>query len=262
MAGSLTQTKRGTSSGSNPLAVSFDSTPAAATMVEVLVGYRQDGTGGRTIAASDNQGNTYAVRVNPPSTAAFVRTATILSAYNVSSSGTFTVTITPSGTLSGNFFVEIREWAGLETSNTLDATATGMNTNAAPTTASSGTLSQADEVASCVLMRSGSNTTTAGSGWTETADEGSASFEHRVLAATTAIVGDWALGGSETWAVCLATYKAAAGGGGGRTTRNTRSHPLGVGAGINFRVGGRAMGPNLILPDKRLWLPDHYKRAA
>jgi hypothetical protein len=35
----------------------------------------------------------------------------------------------------------------------------------------------------------------------------------------------------------VATFKAA-GGGGGRTTKNTRSHPLGIAAGISWRVAG------------------------
>lgn len=48
-------------------------------------------------------------------------------------------------------------------------------------------------------------------------------------------VMSWSHAGNETRALGAVAFKEAAGGGGGRTTKNTRSHPLGMEVGMNFQ---------------------------
>lgn len=194
--------------------LTFDSPTTSGHLIEVTVVLRQDATGGRTIAVTDSQGNTYSTAVTSGPSTAFSRQTIKFYVANCVGGASHQITVTPSGTVTLAFLID--EWSGLETTSPLDKTATGSNTGTSVTTGSTGTLAQADELVTCGVGTPGvAHTLTPGSGWTaDPATATGVSNEYKVVSATTAVSGVATLGASITWNAALATYKIAVGGGG------------------------------------------------
>lgn len=156
---------------------------------------------------------------------------------------------TPTVSFTGGFdnfeHMAIAEYSDMATSTPLDKTASAIDT-VDQTDYSSGTTAttaQADELLIGVCGNDSTRTSVPDAGWTERY-EGSAnsrvlSFCDRIVSATGAyeMSGDWS--GGCNWAICIATFKAAAGGGGGITGPLVGpGHLLGSGP----LVGGRLLG--------------------
>lgn len=165
---------------------------------------------------TDTAGNTYVIDVSKrhtTDTARYIAIASCLNAIAMAAGGTITWTTT--GSVSGIKGVTAATVSGVAASSALDKTSTNDGSSTTWSTGSSGTLSQADEIAfglAFSLQSATSNTPDAG--WTELADFSPQSgrrlvLEHQVVSATTALNAGGTVGNA-VWVGALATYKAAA----------------------------------------------------
>lgn len=188
--------------------------------------------------ATDNQsGNTYTTQVSRDAAFNFGESA-IISGTVVGSAGTFTITLHNHGTGAFANIANCQEWSGI-TSVTADKTTSATGSSAAPSTGTTATTTQNEELLVGVTVANSNQSWTANSGgsnpssgWTMPINEtDSATFQagaavYRTVNATGAYVHVWADTTSDNWSGVIATFKGAAGGGGG--TPPTRSL-LGVG---------------------------------
>jgi hypothetical protein len=111
----------------------------------------------------------------------------------------------------------VMEWSGLLTSSVVDKAPAGVNGSGTSwSSGSTGTLSQASELAVGVVCGQGSGSlTTPGSPWTELAvlSNGNADLAvgYQVVSATTALTYNGTISVSETYGTCIATLEAATG---------------------------------------------------
>lgn len=193
--------------------LSFSSPVSSGNLIVVRVGFRIGSTSPITVTVSDNAGNSYAQAV-APGTGTFVYTTTIVYAKNVTG-GSITVTVALSAAVTNNWSAAITEVSGCDTAAPRDKTAKSDNgfSNSA-STGSTGTLTQANEIALSCLLLGSVVTPTEGGGFTRGASNTQAFTGYDVVAATTALNATWSLSGSTSWAASVATFIAAAGGGG------------------------------------------------
>lgn len=210
----------------------FTSTPTAGNLI-VVTCTSYDFNGTISLAASDNQGNSYSVDASSSQGNTDNKViASIHHASNVSASGTFTITCTPSA--SDYIVMAGYEIAGASTTSTLDQIAQKTNFGAGQaqtSITSDGATTVADEI---IVVSNGlaTNTTpTAGTNYTllETRVSVTANVvafvdEYRIVSATgsqTATINySPSISGN---AMVMATYKiAGAAGGGGGATDNPR----------------------------------------
>ncbi len=139
----------------------------------------------------------------------------------------------------------IAEYSGAATSSALDKTDSNLQepgttgtddvTSTAQTTTTNNQL-----IFGCLLIMAGADTAiTAGTNFTLRADTDNAAqiaIEDRILATAGSVAATFTIGGSQNTLAAMATFKEP-GGGGGRTTKNTRSAPLGMEVGMNWRGG-------------------------
>lgn len=216
MAGAHVQTTSGSDSGSAGGAfnlTAFGTATTSGNLIEVTVGFRP-ANAGESVTVSDNKGNTY-VRavVCPASPASFDFVVEKWYAKNIVGGSSHQVTVTQSG--SNNTAVAFaEEISGLDTSAPLDKTAIGTTFASSVTTASTGTLSQADEFATTGCYAQGANDPTVGGAFTSLGagvSVGSNNYvesAYLVVSATTALTATWTTSGSATLSAVIVTYKA------------------------------------------------------
>jgi hypothetical protein len=155
--------------------------------------------------------------------------------------GDTSIVITLTGGSGGSTSVQAyaMEFSGLATGSVLDKAPAGQNGSSASwTSGSTGTLSQASEVAIGVIFTDNTGTlTTPGSPWTEltqlSASGGKLGVGYQVVSATTALTYSGTVSSSSDYGCCVITLKAAAGTSVSlQTATNTiAAHTLGVSAG-------------------------------
>jgi hypothetical protein len=203
----------GASTGSDG-SLTFGVTAAVAAGSSVVIAVDLVRNASTGLGATDSKGNTYTVNVTKFGTSDLL--GAILSAHNVAAlttSDTITVTYP-------NAFYEKRVQAysvtGLAASSTLDKTASNNANSSAWSSGSTGTLSQADEIAFAFGVLGTTAASNPDAGWTELFDFSNTSlnrlvFQYQIVSATTALNGGGSFaGGSVPWAGMIATYKAAA----------------------------------------------------
>lgn len=208
MAAAVVQSKLSTA---NQASMTFASTPAAGNTV-VVIGWTWLAT---QTAPTDNKSNTYNAAVQEANSNGREGVA-IWYAYNITSSATFTVN------RPGNaVYWQAVEVSGLLTTDPLDTTQSDNTGGSTPTTGTTATLSQADEIAFFVQSTSsGDQTSSTVSAGTEIQEvlgqvDQAGESDYQIVAATTALTRTWTIvGGSVTDSTgAIATFKAAGGGG-------------------------------------------------
>jgi hypothetical protein len=199
------QGKKNQSGWANSLAATFDSTPGAGTLIVVFAA----GSNTATLSCADNKGNTYASAVGGGASAIFY-------AYNVTSSATFTVTVSASAY--GSMDIYLMEWSGFGTSDPKDQTGSGTGswgTGPWTVTLSSAT-TQNDEliVALADAMATARTWTYDNANYTERLNEGSSSYcpSHgvsRIVTSTSAYAHQWSSNVSTAPQLLIASFKGA-----------------------------------------------------
>ena len=200
-------------------AASFASNPAAGNLIVVSInGWRSGVFNMSTTGVTDNQGNTYTRIIQ--STNQGSGTASIFYAYNVASSGTFTITVDPDST--GNYLSWVAyNISGATTADPLDKSATDNGVGLSATSGSTGTLSQANEFVTASMTKNGANANVVEVTvplWITDAQIDSNAVHQptminsKIVGATTALAANWTIAGSEAWTAVIATFKEGAGG--------------------------------------------------
>jgi hypothetical protein len=177
----------------------------------VAVQFDLDPTVGNT--PTDTAGNTYTRRVSIAD-ATLGSKLEIWTAQNNHTTSSNVVTCTDNGG-GVNSIVCVEEWTGAATSGAFDKSAVGSGTGTAMTTASSGVLSQADELVWIGGMaEKNADQLVLGSGYTNLIQNHTGSVVNlgsssKVVAATTAVTGAMTTG-SANWSLGLVTMKGAA----------------------------------------------------
>ena len=215
------KTSRITGSSVDSASGSFSSLPSAGNFIVVGISVFNSSADLPAGCVTDNQGNTYTRAVRGPVHATNTVPA-IFYAENIGSpSGTFTVTVDPSGT--GNYIeFSAAEFSAMATSSSLDKTQTNEGDSATPTSGTTAATTQADELVLAVLA-TGNSSSALGidlpSGFTnitinqdESATVGH-SFDYQIIAATGTQLADWGsvVVSNDPWSACIATFKAAGG---------------------------------------------------
>lgn len=226
MALAYVQGKMGQANGVTSVAITFNTTPGAGSLI--VAGFYAVASGSPTFAATcaDNKGNTYTDADQFTSGAGGDRVGIGgFYAMNVSSSATFTVTISnlPSGAVTA-FIAEV---SGAHLTAALDvAIAQDEASTLNPTTASTGVLAQAAEIVFALTgtypsFQSGGIMTCNTSGYTQifehvapnTNTYGVGEADYRIVAATTAQQVDWTTDySSNDFGTLIMAFKEAAGG--------------------------------------------------
>lgn len=214
----LIQSKLGsvTSAGSN--AVTFDSTPTAGNLIIVAITYFGGGSDYFS-TLSDNKGNTY-TQVGTPqhanATSDYVR---LYYAKNISSSATFTITATFTGSPgSGDTMVACFEYSGMDTTAPLDVSDTNKTGSSSTPTSNSITPTQNGELIFMVEVddNGGSATASANSPFTFRLHQDDSTTHERINTAdytqptAGSISGSFNIGTSSNYAIAIAAFKAQA----------------------------------------------------
>lgn len=202
---------------SNPVGLSLSAAPSSGNRLIVCIGVD---TNNPITGVTDNAGNTYtrdAVQNGAPS-------AEMWSAPLSSVPTTINVTYTATP---GYYTASVLEFSGIVTK---DASAVGTGSTQAMSTATTGTLGDAAEMAVGFFAQLGqSSGPTAGSGYTTGVSQGAALgnessiSEYRLLSSTAGVAATATGPAASAWSGVLATYSGVAlgGGGGSGTTRQT-----------------------------------------
>ena len=189
-------------------------------------------------SVTDSAGNTYTLAVGPTSTGAGT---TLEQHYTTNIVGAAGHTVTAALSPDSIATLWVLQASGIATTAPLDQVATDVDTGVTSFLSPAVTTTQADELLIGAFCHDGGTATiSAGGSFTLTNPQEDScciagSAEYRIVAATGSYQSSFSYAGSATNAVnVFATYKAAAGG--GRTTKNTRSHPLGVEIGMGWRM--------------------------
>lgn len=193
--------------------VSFGTTPAAGSMVTVGIGaWRTDTL--PAITVSDNQGNTYSL-VTSQVTGGNQAGAYLYRAYNVTASGTFTVTVAPASAT--DITVSIASWTDVYTAGSPNDGST--QAIATSTSADSGSITTTDagDIVIGVLSHAGSNATlTEGGTYTLLYEnEGGStnapiSVIYKLPGSTGSYNATWTIANTVTWLALIAAFKPAA----------------------------------------------------
>lgn len=154
--------------GSLSTSGSFSTLPAVGNTVVVLVS--RSGSAGATISVSDNQGNSYTKAVESPNVST-CNTSSIWYANVGTSSGTFTVTATNSGSAGSSYISAVAlEYSGLASSSLVDQTASNSGTGVGTLSSGSITTTNANDllIGVCCSDKSSNQTwTDPGAPWTQ-----------------------------------------------------------------------------------------------
>lgn len=199
---------------------SFGSLPTVGNMVVVLVS--RSGSSGATLSVSDNQGNTYTKAVES-ATVGPCNTSSIWYAPVGTSSGTFTVTVTNTGTAGSSYIsATALEYSGLASSSVVDQTNSNSGTGIGTLSSGSITTTNADDllIGVCCSNKSTNQTwTDPGAPWTQRfIESGGANYEmgignERIVSATGTYSVSWSIdttGGDLT--ASIASFKMASSG--------------------------------------------------
>ena len=199
--------------------ITFATAPAAGNLIVVNIGgWKATGTG--ITSVTDNQGNSYSIVANPHTDA--VSMACIAYAKNiVYTSGTFTITITASGTY--YFTGMASEFSGSSSTSPLDVYGSGTGAAAITCTATtSGSVSAVDDLVVAVA----NNATGGGdcawvnpTGYTQIFQNGSSGGSYSATQACYKILtagsgaqnAVWTWTGSVTWSCVIATFRLTGG---------------------------------------------------
>lgn len=173
------------------------------------VGVLAFGKGGNITVTSitDSKGNTWALdhQFSDGTRAGTIASAQIATAVTTGD----TITVNLSSATSGTQDCFVATVSGLATSSVLDQAFHNNGTAATWTTGASATLAQAEEIAFAFFRSSGAPGTK-DAAWTDvSAKQGLASFEYKIVAATTALTATYTAGAG-TWIAIMAAYKAPA----------------------------------------------------
>lgn len=192
---------------------------------------------------TDSVGNTYATDFTQSGAGAGAGSLWILSCHNASVLGVgATMTATWSSAQTQNRGIYAFAVSGLANTPKDKAVGQAVANNANWNSTSSGTLSQADELAVGALYSSSGSSSTVGGGFTELRDGQTVDLNHFVVqylitAATTAVTASGTTGsGASDWSAALVTYKASAGG-------TTDTAGVGVASASGISPIGRAAAP-------------------
>jgi hypothetical protein len=212
MAYALVQSKTGFATGADSYSLSFDSTPTAGNLIVCGVGAYNGVT---TCTASDNQGNTWAQAVQRLSGGTGERSS-LHYAVATTSSGTFTVTVNPSGA-SSDITIVIAEFSGNASSSVLGNTNNGGGTSTSPSSGSVSTTESGELVVGNVSHAGSDRTITEGGGWTLIREDegGSAhmpiSMIYQIVPSASSVTATWTLGtGAVEWMAVAAAFKPSA----------------------------------------------------
>ncbi len=237
-----------TGSNVDSVSGSFSALPAAGNFIGVGVSVFSGSADLPTGCVTDNQGNgSYPRAVRGP-VHAINTVSGIFYAENIGSpSGTFTITVDPSGT--GNLIeFGAAEFSNMATSASLDKTQTNEGDSSTPTSGTTATTTQADELVLAVLA-TGNSSSALGidlpSGFTNITinqDEASTvghSFDYKIVSATGTQLADWGsvVVSNDPWSGCIATFKAAGGGGATVTYPELERNRRGSSRGVSIGVG-------------------------
>jgi hypothetical protein len=186
----------------------------------IIVTFAMDSYTG-SVSVSDSKGNTYTLDADVGATGAADKVRTLIfSAHNVAaleSGDTITVTH-PSPIDWARRAVSANEFSGLWMTSALDKTSTGEGTSTMPSSGSTTTTSQADELLIGAIGVEGplGDSFTVGSGYTALARDGTSgevefsnitiNAEYRIVSATGAYAADGTITDRD-WAAAIATYK-------------------------------------------------------
>lgn len=217
---------------------SFPSAPAASTTV-IVCGSSWNGNSNTAVSGltsvTDNQGNTYSIiaQGKKGSTAGFSVCTFIAACENVSSSGTFTITVNFNGS-GGNHWAE---WSASSWTSTTVVDVSGANSGlgiasgSQPTVSTSGPTTAASEIVIAVASSSETSSPVSDvgwnvpSGWTRLSTHASQSdtvahdCAYHSVGSTGTQTATWdthlSQGGGE-WSAAIVTLKAGGGGGGAK----------------------------------------------
>ncbi len=208
---SLVQSKGSIVIASDSGNLSFDATPTVGNLILVAVSSWQGDLG--TGAVTDNQGNTYTRR--PKQEFATDADVAIFSAIASTASGTFTITVNPTGA-SCDFTFSIAEFSGVN-ADPFDGQTSGTGTG---TSVSSGSL--LPSVNNCLWVGAMTHGTTDTSiqetnGTLIYENQGGSSnmplsFVYKVQTTAASEAATWTIGASATWGAVIASFKPASGG--------------------------------------------------
>lgn len=233
MAGALVQAPTPTdSAGVSSLNRTFASDTTTGNLITAGAATWRGSSPGNINSCTDNKSNTY----TPFTAEVTVATLTKLRGYYVANAtGGASHQVTMGWSTSSNASLGCAEWSGVEASPTVVAnTATG-NGTAVSVSATAGAASL--YVGVCTYASSSTTIAVNGSTQAWEADENSDNQAQNCayrLSLTGANSVAWTLGATRDWGAYAAAFTES--GGGGRTTRNTRSHPLGQRVGMGWRM--------------------------
>lgn len=212
------------------ISASFDATPATSSLIVVATFLKHSAASPPDITVSDNQGNTYAEKLDRTGTRArsfqhFVN--------GPIASGTFTVTATPAASTSAMQIV-LYEITGFDTGAPDEAVNSQGSSGTAVDSLSVTPAGNALYIAMCTAQTTGQTITEESEGWTLNTESEGGAIVHSLLSkvGSGSINGNWTLGTGGNWAAGITAWKEAAAGG-GRTTRNTRP-TMNVKPGVGF----------------------------
>lgn len=202
-------------------ALSFNAIPSPGNLIVVAI-WGWNSSDWSTPSVADNQaagGNSYAKASEGKRTGGGSG-CEIFYAYNINSSGTFTVTVNPPGT--GIYWsFEIYEIAGATSTDPFDKSSNNNGNSALPDTGSTPTLSQANEFVISVIahndcgssidVESVSPSWNRGSFSYDAVNDEPGEIDSRIVSSTSAQICRWTThNGNHSWAACIATFKEAA----------------------------------------------------
>lgn len=202
----------------NSLAGSFGVTPAAGNLIVVCANAQGTGLDGTWPASgcTDNQGNTYtqaklqAINAGVPG----VLEGVIFFAYNVTASGTFTLTLTPSGGGLPNISWIAAEFSGLGAGALDQTSAQGSAATTADTGSTSATADANELVVANTALSIAPVSISTPAGYTQLYQEllvanQAAAADYKIVSATGAQQAQWSLGASDTYAAVIATFRVS-----------------------------------------------------
>lgn len=153
--------------------------------------------------------------------------------------GSITVTASAS---TRDWAAVLTEWSGVD-ATPFDVTASGNGTSTSPSSGSTATTAQADELLIGAVSHQGSTISCVpGGSFTQLNDvlTGASTAvcgaAYRIVSATGAYSSDWTLGSSQIWTCAIATFKAAASGG---SVTAAIPFPKGQARGLGLGIGMR-----------------------
>lgn len=230
------QTETCNNTGATSISCGMASTPINGNALIAIIGTR--GTSDNRVSSITQTGATW-TRQAQRSNASGVTTE-VWAAFNVSGAST-TVTVNLAASLKASAIIV--EYSGLATSGSLDQTATNSGSSSAPSTGTTATTSQADELWIGGIANINTSTYSAPTNsFTEVAEAASgggasstrnnAVFLERIVAATGTASTGATLSGTQQWAGVVATFRAAA------TNPSVTSYTNNTDATLNFSACG------------------------